>query len=165
MRDLAANFVRAIDRTALDYEGVATAELADRTACLVALHEMEGTEAELAKTPTADLRQRLNLIRQVVRASQDLDWEVRRFTNGELKKRIEYVRLFTAAETDFGNLSDERLNQIDRNVRNILRDREREAKAEAKAQARVAKLYRPPVPTVVYDEADDPVIGGDVEAA
>jgi hypothetical protein len=37
---LAASFVRAIDRTALEYEGVATADLAERVACLVALHEL-----------------------------------------------------------------------------------------------------------------------------
>jgi len=43
LRDLAANFVRAIDRTALEFEGTATAELTERVACLVALHDLEGS--------------------------------------------------------------------------------------------------------------------------
>ena len=70
LRDLAAGFVRAIDRTALEFEAVATSELTERVACLVTLHEMEATNAELTKTPTKLLRERLNLLRQVGRAEQ-----------------------------------------------------------------------------------------------
>ncbi len=139
LRDLAANFVRAIDRTALEYEGVATADLAERVACLVALHEWETTEAELTKTPTKTLRERLSLLRQVGRAEHDC-YQARFMTNGELKKRIEYLRLFTAAEAEFDNLSDERLAEVSREVASIIATRKREAKVAEKAEARARSL-------------------------
>jgi hypothetical protein len=141
LRDLAANFVRAIDGTALEYESVATADLTERVACLVALHDMEKTEAELSKTPTADLRQRLNLLRQVSRTAQDCnDWSARHMSNGELKKRIEYYRLFIAADADFDALTDERLEEVHRKSGDIIRDRARAAKFRAKADAKAEAL-------------------------
>jgi hypothetical protein len=141
LRDLAANFVRAIDGTALEYESVATADLTERVACLVALHDMEKTEAELSKTPNADLRQRLNLLRQVSRTAQDCnDWSARHMSNGELKKRIEYYRLFIAADADFDALTDERLEEVHRKSGDIIRDRARAAKFRAKADAKAEAL-------------------------
>jgi len=139
LRDLAANFVRAIDRTALEYEGVATADLAERVACLVALHELETTEAELTKTPTKTLRERLSLLRQVGRAEHDC-YQARFMTIGELKRRIEYRRLFTAAEAEFDNLSDERLAEVSREVASTIATRKREAKAAEKAEAKARSL-------------------------
>jgi len=148
LRDLAANFVRAIDRTALDYESTPTDELKDRVACLVALHEMEKTEAELLKTPTEILRKRLNLLRQVAKAEQGNRYSVWSLSNGELKKRIEYLRLFTVVDREYDSLSDETLVSIRDEAANILRARNQLAKAQAKAQAasearmaRVAHLH------------------------
>jgi hypothetical protein len=103
LRDLAANFVRAIDRTALEFEAVATTELTERVACLVTLHEIETTNAELTKTPTKLLRERLNLLRQVGRAEQEVDYSTRQSTNGELRKRIEYLR--QADRASYGAMS------------------------------------------------------------
>lgn len=119
LRDLAANFVRAIDRTALDYESTPTDELKDRVACLVALHEMEKTEAELLKMPTETLRKRLNLLRQVAKAEQGNGYSVWSLSNGELKKRIEYLRLFTVVDREYDSLSDETLVSIRDKAANI----------------------------------------------
>jgi len=171
LRDLAANFVRAIDRTALEYEGVATADLAERVACLVALHELETTEAELTKTPTKTLRERLSLLRQVGRAEQDCnDYQARSMTNGELKKRIEYRRLFTAAEAEFDNLSDERLAEVSREVASTIATRKREAKAAEKAEARARSLRvvsraADYAPDAIEEEADVSDIIEEDEAA
>ncbi len=168
MRDSAANFVRAIDRTALEYEGVATADLAERVACLVALHELETTEAELTKTPTKTLRERLSLLRQVGRAEHDC-YQARFMTNGELKKRIEYLRLFTAAEAEFDNLSDERLAEVSREVASTIATRKREAKAAEKAEARARSLRvvnrADYAPDAIEEEADVSDIIEEDEAA
>ena len=177
LRDLAANFVRAIDRTALEYEGAATSDLTERVACLVALHELANTEAELAKTPNATLRQRLSLLRQVARANPSADWEVRGMTNGELKKRVEYLERLTAAETaaakaDFDNLPDEILAAIHSEAAEIIRERARIAKAQAKAKAqndaRVARYQAkqdPAADETEEEDADVSEIIGDEEAA
>jgi hypothetical protein len=168
LRDLAANFVRAIDRTALEYEGVATADLAERMACLAALHELETTEAELTKTPTKNLRERLSLLRQVGRAEHDC-YQARFMTNGELKKRIEYLRLFTAAEAEFDNLSDERLAEVSREVASTIATRKREAKAAEKAEARARSLRvvsrADYAPDAIEEEADVSDIIEEDEAA
>src|SRR5208282_191878 len=80
LRDLAANFVRAIDRTALEFESVSTTDLTDRVGCLVALHELETTEPEKSKVPTEQLRSRLSLIRQVARAEHDIPYSERDYS-------------------------------------------------------------------------------------
>ena len=139
LRDLAAGFVRAIDRTALEFEAVATSELTERVACLVTLHEMEATSAELTKTPTKLLRDRLNLLRQVGRAEQEVDYSTRRSTNGELRKRIEYLRQVAAAEAadaDYKTITDEVLTDINNATANELKARRRAKKAKAKAEAK-----------------------------
>ena len=136
LRDLAAAFVRAIDRTALEFEAVATSELTERVACLVTLHEMEATDAELTKTPTKLLRERLNLLRQVGRAEQEVDYSTRPSTNGELRKRIEYLRQVAAAEAadaNYKTIADEVLIDINNATANELRARRRAEKATAKA--------------------------------
>lgn len=168
LRDLAAGFVRAIDRTALDFEAVATSELTERVACLVALHELEMTDAELTKTPTATLRQRLNLLRQVERANSDgdIDYETRRMTNGELKKRIEYLRQFVEVKgtDDLEGFTDEALTAINAQSADIIKARKWKAKAEAKAAE-----ARTPFRVVENDEEEDAdvadIIGNNIEAA
>ena len=154
LRDLAANFVRALDRTALEYEASATADLSERVACLVALHDIEQNDAELAKTPTDVLRSRLNLLRQVSAKLGDyeLGYEVRHMTNGELKRRVEYLRQFAAVK-DAENLegfTDEVLEALKMYSTDILRERARIARAKAKAEANVERF---PTTEELEDEA------------
>jgi hypothetical protein len=131
---------------------------------------LETTEAELMKTPTKTLRERLSLLRQVSRAEQDCnDYQARSMTNGELKKRIEYRRLFTAAEAEFDNLSDERLAEVSREVGSIIATRKREAKAAEKAEAKARSLRvvgrADYAPDAVEEEADVSDIIEEDEAA
>jgi hypothetical protein len=178
LRDLAANFVRAIDRTALEYEGTATAELTERVACLVKLDQVQTTDPELAKTPTADLRQRVSLLRQVAQASADSDWETRQMTNGELKKRIEHIRnhdeaarqsvAVEAQVTAAIQKTADELGPLDLETLETLLDRVKYAvKVCKKAQAKVAKAA--PSLRVVADDDDEEtnedVIGDEEEAA
>ena len=164
LRDLAANFVRAIDRTALEFEGVATTDLTERVTCLVALHDMEGSD--LAKVSTEDLRTRLSLIRQTVKAYEGLHYGDRDMTNGELKKRIAYLRQFAelqdADKLDLATLPDDVLAAILEQASDVVKDRKAKAKAEARAKARVAEVqsrhgYQPPTLVPVKDEDDDEV--------
>ncbi len=164
LRDLAANFVRAIDRTALEFESVSTSDLSDRVASLVALHELETTEAEKSTLPTEQLRSRVSLIRQVVKGSHDLPYGIRDMSNGELKKRIAYLQQYTEAikseKTVLGwltDLDDELLNDIDAEARAILKARKREARNAAKVTA-----LRDHYAAAREDPADDPV-GGVIE--
>ena len=170
LRDLAANFVRAIDRTALEFEAVATTELTERVACLVTLHEIETTNAELTKTPTKLLRERLNLLRQVGRAEQEVDYSTRQSTNGELRKRIEYLRQVAAAEAadaDYKTIADEVLTDINNATANELKARRRAEKAKAKAETKADPRFLrtveadPRFRTCEYEEEDP----GEVDAA
>lgn len=171
LRDLAAGFVRAIDRTALEFEAVATSELTERVACLVTLHEMEATNAEVTKTPTKLLRERLNLLRQVGRAEQEVDYSTRRSTNGELRKRIEYLRQVAAAEAagaDYKTITDEVLTDINNATANELKARRSAEKAKAKAEAKTDPRFLrtveadPRFRTIEYEEQEDL---GEVDAA
>jgi hypothetical protein len=86
--------VRAIDATRFAYENVATPELASRLTALTGLHAMATEEAELSKEPTDKLRQRLNVIRQIVNdrnAGKDvrLNLENVRRTLSDLEARLE----------------------------------------------------------------------------
>jgi hypothetical protein len=169
LRDLAANFVRAIDRTAFEYEGAATADLTERVSCLVALHEFAASEPEQSKTPTADLRSRLNLLRQADNINRNFDWEIRQMSNAALKKRIEYLRQFADVESadDLEGFTDETLTNINQQSAEILRARRRKAKAVAKATAEAAADFRPD--RLVTNEEGWPSIPdeeeGDEEAA
>ena len=141
LRDLAANFVRAIDTTSLEFETVATTDLTERVACLTALHEMEGTD--LAKMATKDLRSRVVALQQA-RKHQDNNWELRSMSNGELKKRIDYLRQFNEVKNldnleGLDQLADDVLVTVSDTVEKILRVR-RKAKAKAEAEARQARV-------------------------
>ena len=167
LRDLAANFVRAIDRTALEFEGTATAELTERVACLVALHELDGSE--LARMTTKDLRSRVAALQQVRRIMNDyqIEYEVRHMTNGELRKRIEYLRQFNEVKnlddlSDLEKLPDDVLTAVSEQVSSVLRQRKAKAKAEAKAQAK-ATPARFPALVQEEDDADVTDIIGDEE--
>ncbi len=154
LRDLAANFVRAIDRTALEFESGSTSDLTDRVACLVALHDLEQTEAEKSKLPTDTLRSRLNLIRQVARAEHELPYSERDYSNGELKKRIEYFRQLAAVVAEpetISELPDEALEAINALTGKAIKARERAAR-QAERNARVTRFPRP------VDDEDDPAI-------
>jgi hypothetical protein len=170
LRDLAANFARAIDRTALEFEAVATTELTERVACLVTLHDMQATNAELTKAPTKLLRERLNLLRQVGRAEQEVDYSTRQSTNGELRKRIEYLRQVAAAEAanaDYKTIADEVLTDINNATANELKARRRAEKAKAKAEATADPRFLRTVEAdprfrTIECEEEDP---GEVDAA
>jgi hypothetical protein len=129
---------------------------------------LETTEAELTKTPTKTLRERLSLLRQVGRTEHH-SYQARFTTNGELKKRIEYLRLFTAAEAEFDNLSDERLAEVSREVANSIATRKREAKAAEKAEARARSVRVASgadyTPDAIEEEADASDIIEEDEAA
>jgi hypothetical protein len=158
LRDLAANFVRAIDRTALEFEGAATAELTERVACLVALHEMD--RAELATMTTKDLRSRVVAIQQVRKLHGDYNvgYELRNMTNGELKKRIVYLRQFNEVKDadDISSLNDEAVDALHVQTGEIIRARKAKAKAEAKAKAKVAAFPAAPrYPVAVENEEED----------
>jgi hypothetical protein len=170
LRDLAAGFVRAIDRTALEFEAVANTELTERVACLVTLHEMEATNAELTNTPTKLLRERLNLLRQVGRAEQEVNYSTRGSTNGELRKRIEYLRQVVAAkaaDADYKTITDKVLTDINNATANELKVRRRAEKAKAKAEANADPRFLraveadPRFRTIEYDEEEP----GEVDAA
>lgn len=140
LRDQAANFVRAIDRTAFEFEGVASAELSERVASLVTLHELEGSE--LAKLTTEELRSRASLLRQAQRCQECADYEVRHMTTKELKKRIEYLRQFEAVKTlaDISHLNDEMLVEVMDRVEKEAKARSRARKLAAKEVARFPRM-------------------------
>lgn len=171
LRDLAANFVRAIDRTALEFEAVATTELTERVACLVTLQEMEATNAERTKTPTKILRERLNLLRQVGRAEQEVDYSTRQSTNGELRKRIEYLRQVAAAEVtpaDYKTIADEALIDINNATANELKARRRAERGKAKAEAKGSPPFLRTVeadPRFRLSECEEEEDAGEVDAA
>lgn len=146
LRDLAANFVRAIDRTALTYEDTATADLSERVASLVALHDFEQNYPDLAKTPTGDLRSRVSLLRQLEAKYRqgNLGYDDCNMTNGELRKRIEYLRQFAEVKgsDDITGFTDEALETIKEQSTYLLKERtrkrereEREARRKARAEA------------------------------
>jgi len=140
LRDLAANFVRAIDATSLEFEAVATVDLTERVACLTALHEMPET-AEWMKMETKQLRSRLTLFRQVRAMESDFAfYRTRDMTNGELKKRVEYLRLLTVANADVSKVSNETLTDLAEEAKGIVKKREREAAAEARRIVRVVDM-------------------------
>jgi hypothetical protein len=138
LRDLAANFVRSIDRSALEFEGTATADLTERVACLVALRELEETAPGLTKMATKELRSRLSLLQQVRRVAAD---HIGRYlSNVELKKRIEYLRQFNEVKNadDMSGFSDEALEALNSKSADIIRARRTQAKADARNAAKKA---------------------------
>jgi hypothetical protein len=162
LRDLAANFARAIDRTALDYEDVVTADLTERVACRFALDNFDQANPELVETPSAELRQRLNLLRQVVKANQDADWNVTQLSNHALKKRVELLPRVTATEAaikEAKEKSAEDLASLDDDALELLAKRVAQAD---KARKRAKKKATPQVFRAVENfDADE----GDEEAA
>lgn len=166
LRDLAANFVRAIDRTALTYEDTATADLSERVASLVALHDFERDYPDLAKVPTGDLRSRINLLRQLEAKyrNNDFGYDDCNMTNGELRKRIEYLHQFAEIKgsDDITGFTDEALETLKEQSTYILKEREREAKRKARAEAKATRLIRE------AEEGEDDItdiIGDETEAA
>ena len=140
LRDLAANFVRAIDATALEFEAVATADLVERVACLTAINAMPEAEKWMAME-TKQLRSRLTLFRQVRAMEGDYTfYQTRNMTNGELKKRVEYLRLLTVANADVSKVSNETLTDMAEEAKGIVKKREREAAAEARRIVRVVDM-------------------------
>jgi hypothetical protein len=139
LRDLAANFVRSIDRSALEFEGTPTADLTERVACLVALQELEETAPELTKIATKELRSRLSLLQQVRRVRADHTTSGY-LSNVELKKRIEYLRQFNEVKNadDMSGFSDEALEALNSKSADIIRARRTQAKADARNVAKKA---------------------------
>ena len=136
LRDAAAVFVHAIDRTQFEYGDAATSELKERAECLIALNDLEKTEPEMVKTPTEVLRKRVNLLGQVNKAQHAADYGIRELSNHALEKRIGLLTL--AARLEFGNFTDEQLDELGAEIANNMRTRNRLAAAQAKAEARAA---------------------------
>jgi hypothetical protein len=88
-------------------------------------------------------------------------------TNGELRKRIEYLRQFNEVKnlddlSDLEKLPDDVLTAVSEQVSSVLRQRKAKAKAEAKAQAK-ATPARFPALVQEEDDADVTDIIGDEE--
>jgi hypothetical protein len=134
IRDLAANFVRAIDQTAFDTEATDTDDLASRCAALMGLHKFNSENPELAKLSNEELGERVRLIGQVRRAwnsggdsRSDFLWsgsikELRGVLR-DLKAEAELQQIVKAGK--FDELEDDQLTEIIEQARKVQKDRER----------------------------------------
>jgi hypothetical protein len=148
LRDVCANFVRAIDATALDYEATGDADLFDRAAALLRIHEIEKERPELAIVPTEELSERVRLIRQIEKIGIGMSVK-------DMRARIRLCKILSGAESEYANASQETLEAVaykvigkieneqtlyplGRRADSILSERKREAKRQERLERQTA---------------------------